>query len=283
MSNINSIDFKKYKRFFAFGCSVTNYSWPTWADIIGKNIPEYYNFGRAGAGNLFISNRIAEMNQRFSFSENDLIIVMWTSFDREDKYISGDWKCYGNVYKNNLYDIQYIKKYVDPRGFLVRDMGLISLTYHFLNSLSSDFCMLSSLPLKSNTYSYDEPLSDELNLNDAFQLYDSILQKIKPDLSTIVFNNNWKTIKIRLTDSAEKRARSWREKKDWGNLNWYDNHPLPIHHLIYLKSVFQNFDIDQDVKDFVSDCTKEVLNKNGYELNDPNSYWKGNCLNYVTL
>ena len=46
------IDFNKYKRVFAFGCSFTNYIYPTWADLIMHEMPsaECYNFGKAGGG-----------------------------------------------------------------------------------------------------------------------------------------------------------------------------------------------------------------------------------------
>ena len=49
-------EFKKYKRVFAFGCSFTCYRWPTWADLIGKQCEgaEFRNYGKSGAGNLFI-------------------------------------------------------------------------------------------------------------------------------------------------------------------------------------------------------------------------------------
>ena len=41
---IQYLDKKKYKRFFAFGCSYTEYFWPTWPDIIGQEIPYYENW-----------------------------------------------------------------------------------------------------------------------------------------------------------------------------------------------------------------------------------------------
>ena len=47
-------------RIFAFGCSLTQYFYPTWADILihhykseGTTIGE--NWGRSGAGNQYIS------------------------------------------------------------------------------------------------------------------------------------------------------------------------------------------------------------------------------------
>ena len=62
---------ENYKRFFAFGCSLTRYHWPTWADIIAREIPESYNYGQSGAGNLFISNQVVEANVRHKFNDTD--------------------------------------------------------------------------------------------------------------------------------------------------------------------------------------------------------------------
>ena len=46
------------KRLFTFGCSFTQWKWPTWADYIGINFDEYYNAGQAGSDNKHILNHI---------------------------------------------------------------------------------------------------------------------------------------------------------------------------------------------------------------------------------
>ena len=81
-------DFSKFKRFFAFGCSFTNYAWPTWANILHQEMDaEFFNLGRRGSGNLFTACRISEANNRFKFCDTDLVIVMFISEVREDRYI----------------------------------------------------------------------------------------------------------------------------------------------------------------------------------------------------
>ena len=98
------IDFKKYKRFFAFGCSMTSYGWPTWADIIAQEIPEYYNYAQSGGGNLFISCQVTEASLRHKFTDTDLVMVMWSSVAREDRHVNGNWLTPGNIYTQNYYD-----------------------------------------------------------------------------------------------------------------------------------------------------------------------------------
>ena len=67
------------KRLFAFGCSLTYYSWPTWADLISPNFDDYYNFGVMGMGNQFIQHTIYEANSIFDFTEDDTVLVMFTN------------------------------------------------------------------------------------------------------------------------------------------------------------------------------------------------------------
>ena len=108
---IQNLITQKYKRFFAFGCSFTHYPWPTWADIIGQNIPHYENWGMGGAGNQFIFNSIIECNRRNKFNEDDLVIVMWTSCSREDRYVDNGWLVAATENRETLYGKEWVKKF----------------------------------------------------------------------------------------------------------------------------------------------------------------------------
>ena len=61
VSNFNNLDPSKYKRFFAIGCSFTEWFWPTWANIIAEEHPhlEFKSYAKPGAGNLYISTMLA--------------------------------------------------------------------------------------------------------------------------------------------------------------------------------------------------------------------------------
>ncbi len=182
------IDFSKYKRFFAFGCSMTAYHWPTWADIISQEIPESYNYGKSGAGNLFISSSIVEAHHRHNFNENDLVMCMWSGIAREDRYVNNYWQTPGNIFTQDYYDEKFIRQYADIRGYILRDMSLISLTIGFLENLDVDCHMLNMMPF--NFLQLDREYDKESN-NDIFYLFRDTLEKIKPDLSTIELNNEW--------------------------------------------------------------------------------------------
>jgi hypothetical protein len=70
-------------RIFTFGCSFTNYEWPTWADIILYG-NEGYNIGVSGSGNESMLYRIMEADRKFNFTKEDQIIVMFTTPIRWD-------------------------------------------------------------------------------------------------------------------------------------------------------------------------------------------------------
>ena len=74
---MNNIDIKKYKRFFAFGCSFTRYEWITWADIIAYHIKESYNYGRSGGGNSYIFYSLVNyFNENLSYESGNKLITM---------------------------------------------------------------------------------------------------------------------------------------------------------------------------------------------------------------
>ena len=80
-----------YKRIFAFGCSMTRYRWPTWADIYASDkTTEFYNYAMSAGGNEFIANQIVEACQRFKWDDDDLILVMWSAITRESRYLANN-------------------------------------------------------------------------------------------------------------------------------------------------------------------------------------------------
>ena len=137
-----------YKRFFAFGCSMTNYYWPTWADIIGREIPFYENWGKGGAGNQFIFNSIIECSLRNHITKNDLVGIMWTSCSREDRYVDDSWLVAATEHRVEIYGKDWMKKFGNQgKGLMIRDFASIYSIQKFLDSLECDWFFLNSQPL----------------------------------------------------------------------------------------------------------------------------------------
>ncbi len=157
--NPDDLNFSKYKRFFVFGCSFSYHIWPSWPDIIYNEIEQirYYNFARSGSGNLMIHCTLVEANYRFRFTEDDLIMVMWTTFCREDRYKNNGWIHPGNIYTQNTYSEKYVKQWADPKGYLIRDLALISSAMDLLKNLKSDCIAMLSVPFQYQMERLDFP------------------------------------------------------------------------------------------------------------------------------
>ncbi len=172
---IDSLDVTKYKRFFAFGDSFTNYYWPTWADIIGNEIPIYQNWGLKGSGNHFIFNSIIECNQRHKFTQGDLVIVMWTGCTREDRYVNNQWVTAATAYRETLYGKEWVQRFgSDTRGLLLRDIAYIKAIQTLLEHSGVDYAQLNSIPIARN------------GSEDVIHLYSDVLSQIKPSLHMIL-------------------------------------------------------------------------------------------------
>ena len=228
------INFKKYKRFFAFGCSMTKYYWPTWADIIAKEIPESYNYGQSGGGNLFIANQITEANIRYKFDSGDLVVVMWTGISREDRWLNGQWLTPGNIYTQNYYDENFIKKFTDSKGYLIRDLSLITMCKGYLDSLGIDYYMLNMAPFESMQYATYEKTFN--NSREVLNFYHNTLSCIKPDILTIEYNGVWPQHPI----------------KGRGKGQTADYHPDTQGHANYLQKVFPELEFSKETLDFIN-------------------------------
>ena len=78
------------KRIFTYGCSVTAHHWPTWADIVLHsaiiNCYSVFNAGLTGLGNTGIKRSLIQTHEKYDITSEDTLLVMWTSFLREDRY-----------------------------------------------------------------------------------------------------------------------------------------------------------------------------------------------------
>ena len=141
------------KRLFAFGCSYTSYSWPTWANLLSFDYDEFYNWGLAGIGNRAIAERVAEANVRYQFTKDDIVIVQWSSHIRNDWWHQtslperhAGWKTAGSIFNYinaSLYDEKWINTFFFEPAYLMHTLNHISLTQQFLESIGCTWYMTS--------------------------------------------------------------------------------------------------------------------------------------------
>lgn len=228
-------DFKKYKRFFSFGCSFTSYRWPTWADLLSKEMPNctYYNCGQAGAGNQYISYKVAEINQKFNFNKDDLVIILWSTFTREDRFINDQWMTYGNIYNNPLYDDKYIEKYVDEKGFVYRDFALMELVDGYLKN-QCDYVGLLSVPPVIGS---ENPRRKSYGFDDLNEKFYKLLAKFPKSLFEVEFPNGWETDYLPVIDGG---------------------HPSSIRYFNYLQKI--GFKMSQNTHQYAIECSDFLRN-----------------------
>lgn len=244
------IDFKKYDRLFTFGCSMTRYRWPTWADILSQEITNFHNYGQSGGGNLYISNSIVEANLKHNFTERDLVIVMWSSTTREDRYLKNRWETPGNIYTQGVHSMEWVYKWGDQRFYLMRDLGLIAVTDAYLKQLPCETYMLSMCPL------VEQNIQDNMKTvwyDDIMKIYNPVLERIKPDVLNTVYKGTWPQTPIE------------------GYGQTADYHPTPEGHLEYLQKSFPGIPITEKMKDLVEKYQKVVMEVK--HLDELNKYW----------
>lgn len=242
-------------RLYTFGCSCTNYIWPTWADILGKSYKQYENWGRSGAGNLFIYNSIIECLLKNKLSSSDRVFVMWSSTARNDYYYYNQWHTEGGLYlKDSLPDL---------KGFLIRDLSLIYGAEQALKRANVPYVFLSMVPINS-AHEFENSSIDDVD--DLLCLYQETISSIRPSIYEIVFNYDWYSRpKSKLNDTAmndikQKMTSMEKMKNLIRKYGLIDPHPLPNDYLEYLEKVAPEIIIDQSTKEWVHQITTKLLN-----------------------
>jgi hypothetical protein len=159
------------KRLFAFGCSMTSYAWPTWADLIAvhNGYDRYYNFGQPGAGNKAIEHLVYEADMICDFRPTDTVLVMLTSPWRHDTFVNGKWQSRGSVYNDNnrnLYTPEWLEKFWSPEMGMMYTWSAARAIVALMRSKGiSNYRMLAALPYSvvhteffDNEFEYDVEL-----------------------------------------------------------------------------------------------------------------------------
>jgi len=172
-----------YNRVFTFGCSFTQFFWPTWSDIIEYDMKlPTQNWGMCGLGNVGIAHRLLEADATHKFTENDLIMVLWSTWPRECRVINGQWQPAGNIFNNtDLYNSKFRKTYWSANNDIIKNVGAIHMAG-------------KSFPItyQATTYNPHESLHDDIYNNEIF--YSTLSKNIDyiSSLDRFSWNHSWK-------------------------------------------------------------------------------------------
>ena len=237
--------FQSYpKRLFCFGCSFTGGMWPTYPHIISQelNIP-FWNYGRAGASNQYIFNTVMQADSFYQFNEDDLIIVTWTNFLRDDGYYEGHHLTRGNMGLSDMGD--RFKTVDDLIFFPYRDLATIKATDEFLEKRKTQYHFSSILKLEIlDQWSIRNLFQNNMKNAKLYNLYRHYLNKILPSYATVLYKDDF--------------GNKFKQESETIAARFRDGHPEPIEHLEYLETVF-------DYK--FSDNTRKIVQDTNHELN----------------
>ena len=167
------------RRLFTFGCSFTQYNWPTWADLLclEEEFKHSANWGCAGLGNRAIAERVAECSVRAEFTPNDVVIVQWSSHFRHDWMHTkmpidevSLWRTKGSIFSppnHHIFDEQWIRKFWDEKAYYIHTLNSIALVQGLLNASGCEWYMtsLNDLSKIGNTVDQDSMFGDFHNPN----------------------------------------------------------------------------------------------------------------------
>jgi hypothetical protein len=184
---------------------------------------------------------VTEASIRYRFDANDLVIIMWSGISREDRWVNGQWLTPGNIYTQNCYNDDFIKKFSDSKGYLIRDLSIIAMCKGYLDNLGIDYYMLNMAPFESMQYaSYKKTFDDSKAVLD---FYRDVLNCIKPDILTTEYNGRWPQHPI----------------KGRGKGQTADYHPDTKGHANYLKKVFPEIEFNKSTVDFIKEHQSRIF------------------------
>jgi len=260
-------------RLYTFGCSMTRYRWPTWADIVGTCWNKFENWAQPGAGNQYIFNSIMECNARNNFNSNDTILIMWSGISRIDYYQSNAW---GHLH--STYPEKNKPEYpvCCPDGYEILSFAYMRAIEEFLKSKKVTFEMLAWHSYKSSSDAYKLYSSTIKNINvlsfDRKQkviknsksntltkeLYDRLYGPDWPSLDDIQNNSYCTTpeIQIEINEFLELLKQ---DKKLNMLTNEHDCHPTPLAHLKTAQNIFKNLTIPNNTVEWIEDIDQQLL------------------------
>jgi hypothetical protein len=142
------------------------------------------------------------------------------------------------VYVNNVYSSDWVRKFADERGYLIRDASLIDLTNRYLKSLACDSFTMLSVPLTTNS---DSPSHESTSPADILEVYADTFNSMSPSLFELELDG-W--------DTDYKK--------------FEDGHPSTIKYYNYLEKI--GFKFSESTKQYALDSTQILIEEDSRAL-----------------
>jgi hypothetical protein len=227
-------------KYFSFGCSYTQYGYPTYADFLGQHFDIRENLGHSGAGNRYIFHKLVAsisvlQREGIELTENDLITVQWSGLPREDKIRRGDvnYPCAGYLGSQGYFPDEWVDEWFSIEQNFFELVNYINITKRYLSSLGVQYKMF---------YMMDYNLEDFLGEAFQYKAFNKKFDTLKTSGYLSELTNalpesieSVETFRIKNTLDKEKPyGYSWTDEN--GNVVVNDDtHPVPYTHYEYAK------------------------------------------------
>lgn len=217
-------------RLFTFGCSYTEFYWPTWSDCLSPYFNETYNYGKCGAGNSYIFNQLASIVASNKLTEKDTVIIQWSSLVREDRILPFHitYNTGGLVYNNETYDENFYLKYFNAFERAVELVSFLTSVIAMQNQVKFKLKMFYMLPPWFGPF-LGEPVGYDTS-EIKFAVDEIVNHKIFDKLKDI-YEQGWF-----ITKSLEEHNLDHKTGMGFNHIKGNtteDHHPLPDIHLRY--------------------------------------------------
>lgn len=234
-------------RLVTIGCSLTEYCYPTWADMAGTHFDEHYNLGNPGCGHTYMLNIFTEANLILNLGKGDTVIVMSSSFIRYDVWLPSTpgrphdwgWQGNGNVWAGGMPD-DFLKYCYSDEFNLMNSLACLKSIKDICELKGINFILLKGFPTdftdyypKTNVEYYDK------ELNNLYSIGKVPLYQVLEDKFGEVKGYNWNDTDIP------------------------DAHPTVQMHGYFLNTVIPQYGVDQS---FINELESNI-NFQSQELN----------------
>lgn len=267
-------------RLFAFGCSMTRYHYPTWADILGKSWHHYENWGRSGGGNAFIFNSLIECDVRNQFGPDDTVMVMWTGVSRIDAYRFDRWYSLHGQFPDSGdhascpdgYEIQSFALMHAAQRLFGDRCCYLPMTWSWLDaeSRAGHIYHDTIADIKKVDFELNQRLYPNLEIKHRISVhYDQVHGSDWPGVDVIMQGNydGYQPWLIKEFDAFRRKAEEIRNQAE----QELDQHPTPVLHLDMVRRHFPNIAISEQTQAWIHEIEQSVRSGSysGFETNEP--------------
>ena len=237
-------------KYLAFGCSYTQYGYPTYADFIGQAFDVRENLGQSGAGNRYIFHKVVATldmlkRNKIKLTKDDLITIQWSGLPREDKLRTGVhyFETPGYLGSQGVFPDEYVNTYFSLEQNFFELLNYISILKLAFESLDVQYRMFYMMDPTLEDFlgeAFFSNMFDEQSKNLKTNGYLGELKKVLPlDIESI------ETFRIKYTmDKEPPYCYAWKnEETDEVEIN-DDTHPTPYAHAEYAKYLSSTLDKD---------------------------------------